>query len=333
LYDEAVIIPIDGRPAKLPDFLIIGAPRAGTTSLYDSLARHPDVYMPKEKEPLFFYAWGEAPYYLDPGRKQKAGHIAYRVEDYLALFLRAPEGQVLGEASTWYLFGHERTIPNLKKVYGETARAVKVIMVLRDPADRAWSHYWLKRGWGVEALGFDEATRPEVIRARLDARLVASFDYLGMGMYSRGVEAFLRDFDRVKVFIFEEMIRDAAASRADLVRFLELPTVDDPRGYPRINRSGLPRRGPAGLAARLVFRPNVIKAVAKPFLPVRLRQSWKLRVGQKVFVPQKMDDATRRRLLAYYDEDIRRLETILGRDLKAWRQSRPERRGGEEGTR
>ncbi|MDH4198610.1 MAG: sulfotransferase domain-containing protein [Candidatus Aminicenantes bacterium] len=328
-----MIVPVDGSPAKLPDFLIVGAPRAGTTSLFDSLARHPDVFMPQEKEPGFFYAWGEPPYYVDSNRKRTADYIAYRVEDYLNLFLRAAEGQVLGEASTWYLSGHERTIPNLKRVYGEKARAVKIVIVLRNPAERAWSHYWLKRGWGKEDLGFDEATRPEVIRARLDARLVVTFDYLGMGMYSRGVEAFLRDFNGVKIIIFEEMIRDAAACRAELIRFLELPHFGDRLEYPRLNRSGLPRRGPAGLAARLVFRPNVIKAIAKPFLPVRLRKSWKLRVGEKVLVPQKMDDATRRRLLAYYDEDIRRLETILGLDLKAWRQNRPERRGEEERTR
>jgi Sulfotransferase family len=329
LYDGAVIIPVDDRPAKLPDFLIVGAPRAGTTSLHDWLARHPDIFMPQEKEPSFFYAWGDPPYYLDLERKRTADHITYRLEDYLRLFSPAPEGRVLGEASTWYLSGSERTVPNLKKVYGDQARAVKVIMVLRDPADRAWSHYWLKRGWGMEGLGFDEATRPEVIRARLDARLVASFDYLGMGMYSRGVEAFLRDFDRVKIFLFEELVGDTAGARADLIRFLELPRFEDRRAYPRVNVSGLPRRGPAGLAARLVFRPNVIKALAKPFLPVRLRQSWKLRFGQKVFAPQRMDDATRRRLAAYYDEDIRRLETILGRDLGAWRAVRPEKRGGE----
>lgn len=324
-----MIVPVDGSPVKLPDFLIVGAPRAGTTSLYDSLARHPRVFMPREKEPTFFYAWGDSPYYLDSRRQRTADHIAYRIEDYLRLFRRAGDGQVLGEASTWYLSGHERTIPNLKKVYGEKARAVKIIIVLRNPAERAWSHYWIKRGWGTEDLEFEEAIRPGVIRARLEAHLVISFDYLGMGMYSRGVEAFLREFDRVKIFIFEEMVRNPARTRADLMGFLGLSDGGDRREYPRINRSGLPRRGPAGLLARLAYRPNAFKAVAKPFLPVRLRQGWKLRIGEKVLVPQKMDDATRGRLIASYEEDIRRLEAILGCELDGWRSGR--REGREDG--
>ncbi len=327
-----MIIPVNGSPVSLPDFLIVGAPRAGTTALYDALARHPRIFMSKEKEPLFFYAWGESPYYLDSQRKRLAGHIAYRLDDYLSLFRRAARGRILGEASTWYLYGHERTIPNLKKVYGEMTRQVKIMIVLRNPVERAWSHYWLKRGWGTEDLEFDAAIRPEVIKARLDAHLVASFDYLGMGMYGRGVEAFLRHFDRVKVFVFEEMVRDEAASRADVCRFLGLPETGARLVTRKTNKSGLPRRGPAGIVARLVFRPNMLKAVAKLFLPVRLRQGWKLRAGERIFVSQKMDDATRRRLSVYYKEDIQRLESLLGLDLRAWRQGGPQGREGGSGA-
>ncbi len=130
-----------GTSLSFPDFLIVGASRSGTSALYTYLSRHPRIYMPLEKEPMFFCRWNRPPL---SDMRRPGGHLDWVVsdlEDYVALFQPAREDQLLGEGSTWYLYEHDRVIANLQKLYGERHRALKIIILLRDPVARSWSQY------------------------------------------------------------------------------------------------------------------------------------------------------------------------------------------------
>ena len=134
-------IAIDGIDYSLPDFLIIGAARSGTTSLFYSLRRHPRIFMPDLKEPFYLSFVDEIPDYsdLDFLRERQ-----WTVADYAALFSDAEDDQLLGEASTSYLYLHEKSIENIQRVYGQAAAAIRFIAnCLRSD----WSFFTRGRTW------------------------------------------------------------------------------------------------------------------------------------------------------------------------------------------
>ena len=146
---------------RLPDFIIPGAAKSGTTSLYQILNQHPDIFFPKsKKEPFYFSFGGEKPNYED---EQFNAIPVYQTDDYLNLYTEADDSQICGDASTSYLYLHEESIANMKKLYGDDLAEVKVIIILRNPVDRAFSHYTYLVRNGFENRPFEEAILPENI--------------------------------------------------------------------------------------------------------------------------------------------------------------------------
>jgi len=218
-----MIVSIERKEHKLPDFLIVGAPRSGTTTLYNCLSQHRYIYMPPEKEPTFFLAWGEAPFYKDPRYRREASHIVHEVDEYLRLFRAARDSDVIGEASALYLYGHRTVIPNIKKMYGGKFSRVKIIISLRNPVDRAWSHYWMKRSHLEEMFDFADATDPGTVRSRLESQLIPSLDDIGMGKYNDAVDAYRNDFPDVKILLFDDILRLEKLIGRDLRHWLQTP--------------------------------------------------------------------------------------------------------------
>lgn len=133
--------------SRKPDFFIVGAPKAGTTSIYSYLVQHPEIFMPARKEPYFFGQW----------RRNSEEDL----RDYLRLFRGVPESKVAGEASTTYLY--LQSAAEEIKAFRPDA---KIIIMLRNPVDRAYSQYWhhVRLGW-VEA-SFEEELEAEEARLR-----------------------------------------------------------------------------------------------------------------------------------------------------------------------
>jgi hypothetical protein len=326
-----MIVSIDRTAQQLPDFLIVGAPRSGTTTLYACLSRHRRIYMPAEKEPTFFLAWGEPPFYKDPRYRRYVGHFTYRADDYFRLFRAARASDIIGEASALYLSGYRTVIPNIKKMYGDKSRRLKIIISLRNPVDRAWSHYWLKRSQFEENLDFADVIEPGTVRGRLERRLIPSFDYTGMGMYSDAVSAYLKNFPDVKILLFEDIAQDLAGTISCLWAYLDLGTNGRQVKTARWNASGLPKNAGSRLLANFLFRSNLPKSALKPLFPKRFRRRLKFSMGERIFSKQPLDGETRRKLLGFYRDDILRLEKLIGRDLQHWlrapeTQAEPERR-------
>jgi hypothetical protein len=307
-----------GKSIRVPDFLIVGAARSGTTMVYFFLERHPRIFMPREKEPMFFSVYGQGWSQIDVRTGRRATYVVENIDEYLDLFRPARNDQLIGEASTRYLYQYPATIENIREIYGEKAADVKIIILLRNPADRAWSNYLLKRRNGEEGLPFEQAIREEVVRERLQKHYTVGFDYLGFGGYFRQVESYLNNFPHVKILLFEDVIRNLTRAKQEICEFLgvEAPQVD--RTEKRLNVSGSPKSLPAAVLANRIYRPGRLKSVAKLLVPYKMRAALKYRLSERILRPERMDIELRNRLAEFYRDDILDLSRLIRKDLSGW---------------
>jgi len=238
------------RVRSLPQFLIIGTQRGGTTSLYHYLAAHPDVRRPVRKEIQYFTLHHER------------GQGWYRAHFPVSATNR---GGATFEATPYYLFH-----PHAPARAAATLPDSKIIALLRDPASRAFSHWQHSRMRGLEPLAFDEALDAEAERlAGEEARLTAdpsyrsdphrTWSYATRGEYAAQLERWLAVYPREQLLVLrsEDLYRDPAGTHARTLEFLGLPvvTLDE---YPRYTRRMAGEEMPAASRRRLqtYFRPH-----------------------------------------------------------------------------
>jgi hypothetical protein len=324
-----MIISYEGRIIRLPDFLIPGAARCGTTALYERLRKHPDVFMPDEKEPMFFSVWS-----IGKLKEWVSGDLVDDwtipdLKEYSRLFENAKGHQKLGEASVWYLYDHQNVIQNIKKLYGSKTQDLKIVIMLRDPVERAWSHYCHKISRIREDLSFKEAIKPDTIRERLKRSYVLSYDYIGFGQYADQVQAWLSAFPNHRVWIYEEFFSNLPASMEKLTNFLEIemdPSVLIDR---QVNPGGLYGNKLREKIAKSLVKPSIWKSSLKMILPFRLRRRMKLGAIQRLVTKIQVPEQYRENLIKLFAKEIQNLELLLGRSLDIWRDPTLEQAGPE----
>ena len=179
--------------SRFPDFLIVGAQKCGTTSLFQYLDEHPQVYTSPEKEPHFYSYVGE-----------KRPHWGMEeVDNYTSLFQEASPEQHCVEASTWYLYS--TTAAEQIRQY---APDTKCIALLRQPVDRAYSSWSFRVQQGWETLSFEEAIAEE--EKRIEQGKPWDVHYLHAGLYFEQVRRFYSQLgrDQVRIFLFEDFRND-----------------------------------------------------------------------------------------------------------------------------
>ena len=182
---------------SIPHFVIVGAPKCGTTSLYRYLQQHPRVFMPENKEPRFFCDYPVASFEF--GTKQFHPSIVTAPDEYLGLFCDAPPGAILGEASTDYL-----SCPGVAERLHAWNPEAKIIVMLRDPIDRAYSEYQHSIAANFQTLSFAESLREE--KRRFAEGYDPIFAHVRRSLYTDGVNDFQQKFGQsnVKVILFEQ---------------------------------------------------------------------------------------------------------------------------------
>jgi hypothetical protein len=293
-------ISIDNKFLSLPDFLIIGGERCGTSSLYAYLKEHPDVFMPDLKEPLFFNN-------LASNRPPHPNWPPWTIERYATLFEAARPEQTLGEASALYLYSHDTVIPTLRSIYGEKARDVRIVMILRNPVDRAWSFHMLLRRSGDKMSFF------EMVDKYCGGEKKTSYNFLTAGNYTEQVRDYLSAFDSVRIFMFEDLQQDSAAV---LHNIFELIGVNDTGFVPwnintAYNASGSPKSGLSRLVYNLLFHNIELKRVFKHFLPLQWRLWIKAKLGARIMEKVEMPSDVREFLTETYKESIESLRALL----------------------
>lgn len=193
------------------NFMIAGVQKCGTTALYDYLRQFPEIYMSDQKEFHFFdneaFDWNNPPY-----------------ADYHALFAKATEAQLCGEATPIYTFW-----PSALERIARYNPDIKMILCLRPAADRAYSHWRMERTKGRESLTFSKAIRDG--RARLvDNRAWRIFSYVERGFYAPQLSQLLAYFPKENIHIVNqiELLRDHNATLKAVCKFLEIPAVTLP---------------------------------------------------------------------------------------------------------
>ena len=294
----------------MPNFLIIGAMKSGTTALYQYLSQHPQVYMSSVKEPNFFAFEGEQLDFRAPFDREGINRVSITdLRAYHSLFEGVAEEKAIGEASHWYLYN-----PKAPGRIRHHVPDAKLIAVLRDPAERAYSDFMHFVRDGHEPFtDFARALQEEETRRRAGW---AMGHYVARGFYHAQLKRYYDAFDgdQIRVYLYEDLNADPAGVLQDVFRFLEVDKTFELDLTLRPNVSGVPK---SKVLHSLLAERKRVKAVLKPLLP-----AWALRslIGLKNrnLVKPQMRPEVRRRLVQVYREDILALQDLIGRDLSRW---------------
>ena len=296
----------------MPSFLIVGAAKSGTSALYQYLRQHPEVFMSPVKSTNFFALQGTTPRFVGP-EGVPAPVNAYSVTDlqaYRALFTGAGAARAVGEASPIYLYSEqapaniERHLPN-----------VRLVAVLRNPVERAFSSYLHLIRDGREPLSFEEGLKQEA--ARIRDNYGPLYRYTDMGYYSTQVERYLDRFgrDRVRIYLYDDLRREPRGILQDLFGFIGVNPAFPVDVSTEYNASGAPRNQTLN---QLLNQDNPIKRLLKPLLPPRFRSRWRAKLNRRNLGRPVLAPETRDQLRMLFHDDVVRLGRLLERDLSHW---------------
>ena len=312
----------------LPDFLVAGVPKAGTTALHLALSRHPGLYMSPIKEPKFFLTDGPPPTKGGPGDALTYREHVWRRDRYEALFDAAPPGAPRGESTPLYLYDRAA----MRRIR-ETIPAARLITVVRDPVERAhsnWTHLWSA---GLEPIGDFTAACAEEER-RIAAGWASFWHYTGLGRYGEQLEYAFSLFprDQVLVLRYRQLVDSPAAVLDRICAFLGV-AAGVVTEIPRENVTAHPERTVAHRAVSLGMRAGDVLARLLPggaagTATHRLERF--LQRGSRERQPLSWEQ--RQVLLPRFEDDIRLLEAMLGEDFGDWLAPRA-RSGGLVGAR
>ena len=307
---------IGNQVINMPDFFVVGAPKCGTTSLYDYLKMSTKLFLPEIKEPQFFAYknLGNQFKSVNSPNNVKTRNFIIHLKDYQKLFLKASNNQIIGDFSTHYLRYSNSFIENIKEVYGDRVAELKIIILLRDPIDRAFSHYTMRLRDNNENLTFREAVNPKIIEDRLKDNYLPSYDYLRFSQYKKDIDNLKNTFPLCKIYHFKDFITDTENVLKDLSSFLEIQ--DDLKiilnqNFQESNISGVPKRGILNhVFFTVIFRKNLIKS----FIPVKIRKRYrsqvKTTIGKKLMFKPKITSSEREYLESLLCEEIETFENF-----------------------
>ena len=292
-----------------PTFLIIGAQKCGTDALYHALGQHPDIGMSRNKEPFFFLMDGRLPDYRMPGPRY-TNRLVYDWDAYQQLFVDAEGKRAIGEASAIYLSSYfpEKTAARIR----DRIPDAKLIALVRQPAERAYSAYTFYRARDFETLpSFAEALAAEP--ARIQANDTPDFRHRMNGFYFANLKPYYDLFPReqIRIYLFEEWNADPAGTLRSIFRFLDV----DENAPISVERRNVTLRYRSQRLHRLLARPGPFGKRLHRFLPAGLRS--RLDRWNRM-QPPPMPPELWQELTEGYREDILNLQNLIGRDLSHW---------------
>jgi hypothetical protein len=320
----------------MPNFFIIGAHKAGTTSLYHYLNQHPQIYMSPIKEPFFFNHDITPDGKLvkrrleGPGRRFALPFA--NIEEYRTLFSGVKGEKAIGEASPFYIYAPGT--PERIKRHVPEARA---IALLRNPADRAYSAFLHAVRGGREPVNdFAQVLRKEADGIRDNWSYVRR--YRAGGLYYARLKRYYEVFgrERVGVWLYEDLRDDPASVTQEAFRFLEVDDAFVPDTSLKYNPAGVPRSEAIQSMIRMIHakrprRRDLLRAAQALRLPPSvvaniLSPESKVRQAVRKMIltePPPMVPEIRSGLIEGYREDILKLQHLIGRDLSKWLSGEP----------
>lgn len=293
----------------LPNFIIVGAAKCGTTALYYYLSQHPDIAFPTLKEPKYFSTIFNKLPQQGVGDQSIDKYAINNWEEYKALFSKLKDYKLRGEASPDYLLYHKNTAQSIKEKLGD----IPIIIMLRNPVDRAFSAYSNMRRDNREFLSFRDALAAESERS--SANWDFMWKYLQGSMYSEQIKTFTSEFKNVKFILFEDFVLNPLQETNQAIDFLGLPKLKklDDRKY---NPSGIPNNF---LAKFILNRDNkfstTLREILKKYIPRHILELVSRKSLNKITLEWK--DANY--LYHLVEKDILETEKLTNLDLTIWK--------------
>ncbi len=288
----------------LPNFIVIGAAKAGTTSLHWYLAEHPGVFMTPTKDPSYFaygvdaggkLLWGEPEFHSFPIRT---------LREYEALFANAGDATAIGEASTMYL-----ECPQSAARIRKLMPAARIICSIRHPVDRAYSDYLMhlrRRGRRFDAARDLTATS---VWARPDSRWMKISKYYEQ--LSRYYDAF--PADQIRVVLFDDLRRSSTGFVQDVYRFLDV----DPAFVPDFATPHAPGGIPASTVLEGLFLRSA-RSPVKTWVPKPAANWFRRLRGRTMRQAPHLPAELKKQLTGHFYDDIAKTSTLIGRNLDHW---------------
>jgi hypothetical protein len=284
------------------DFFIVGAPKAGTTSLYHYLNEHPEIVMSRQKE---------TDYFSDEDLQKKGLYYGKNrintLEKYHSLFQNADQKKT-GEASVSYLFYED--VPQKIKAYNSNG---KIIIMLRNPVDRAFSHYLMDYRLGLISKSFESILENE----KKDIKTSLFYQqYIELGQYSGQVKRYIEKFgkENVTIIFYYDFKNHVVKEVQKVYEFLEVDSKYRAEIENKHNTYSMPKNN----WIRLIYSFVSFRKILNRILPKRKVR----KIKEKLFIKSKkpkLSDVLRARLINLYAHDIKQLEELLSVDLSQWK--------------
>tara|TARA_B100000767_G_scaffold233341_1_gene225662 strand:- start:18 stop:926 length:909 start_codon:yes stop_codon:yes gene_type:complete len=299
---------------NLPNFLIVGAAKCGTSSLHNYLNQHPDVFMPsynvqgmKVKEPRFL---------IKDLVKDRLHNGVWDLKSYQALFDNVLNEKAIGESTVLYLYYYIESIKNIKKYLGDD---VKIIIMLRNPVDRAFSAYTHVSRSLKESLSFEEALEVEGNRLESDETLTPMVMYKAMGLYHDMVNAYVENFKNVHIIIYEDFQQNTKEVVNQTLDFLGILRSQQLDTHSKHNVGGKNWR--FSFLKHFFMKDNFIKQGLRVTFSKTLRKKFRVLFEYLLKVKvSPISSETKRELLNFFRNDVEKLEKLLSVDLKNWKE-------------
>lgn len=295
----------------MPNFLIIGTQKAGTTAINYYLKEHPQIYMSPTKEPGFFDFEGESVNFCGPGDEYSYRFAINDISAYRNLFRNVNDEVAIGEATTWYL--QSIKAPERIKYYIPN---VKLIVILRNPVDRAYSAFLHAMRDNREPIDdFAQALDEEDKRIKSNWGFLWRYKY--MGFYATQLKRYFKLFDRnqIKVYLFEDYKNNPTEILKDIFHFLNVDETFTSEIVTPKNISGIPK---SKALYTFLRKNNSVKSFFKPFIPSRFRKQMISQLMQKNMLKPTRSLEIQLKLREIFREDILELQELLQRDLSKW---------------
>ena len=293
----------------LPNLLIVGAAKSGTTSLHNYLNQHPEVFMCNPKEPHFLIN-------KEIGLERILGGID-DFQEYEKLFFAGKENKYRGESSVMYLMYPDIVIPKIKELFGDET---KIIIMLRNPVDRAYSGFQHVKRYNVnETSTFEKAWEISEERYFSNTVITPASRYQELGLYYNQVKSYFEKLQYVHVIIYDDYKADFKGEMHKVFDFLAIDKIN-------IN---IEERHMIGdwqwendRMKKIMIKKNSLRSFLKIIIPFKsLRKMLRIKIKQsttnKVL---EMKKETRQMLQEFYKEDVANLSELLDRDLNYWTQ-------------
>ena len=297
---------------KLPNFLVVGAAKSGTSSLHEYLIQHEDIFMPtinKEGKSV------KEPQFLIKSKVEERLHFGiWNWDEYKFLFKNVKQEKAIGESTVFYLYYYKEAIKNIKLLLGND---VKIIILLRNPVDRAFSAFQHVSKSVKESLSFEDALNQEEGRLEKDLTLTPMVMYKDMGLYYNMVKAYKEKFENVHIILYEDFRDKTDEVLKDVFEFLEVNVKTKINSSTRHNVGG--KRWKNQKMKNLFQKDNIFKNIYMKFVPDIIKDKVKVKLVKiSTNKVTSMNKKTKEHLEFFFKEDINKLSELIGKDLKHW---------------